>query len=96
MRADRKRRWDLMVGVAAALVAMAGLLLSLQFGNTWAVGIGVIDRETQKTLLALAAIFLTLIGIKAGLRFTVVFSKACPTSLERLLQRLPGQGGPPD
>jgi hypothetical protein len=69
MRVGSKRRWDLFVGFAAAVISVAGLLLSLGLGNSRSAVIGVIDAETQKGLLAVATMLLVLVVIKAGIRY---------------------------
>ncbi len=69
MKSSRSQRWDLVVGGMASLVAISGLGLSIAVGNTTAVGFGHVQRETQNFLAMLAAMFLVLIAIKAGLRY---------------------------
>ena len=69
MKAPRARRWDLVVGGAASLVAISGISLSITVGNTTSVGFGNLNGETQKFLVVLAGIFLILIAIKAVFRY---------------------------
>lgn len=96
VNAERKRRWDLVVGAAAATVAVAGLLLSINLGNTQAAVVRFVDLETQKALVLFAAVVLILVGLKAAIRYRGAASRACPMSLERLLRRWPGRGSRPD
>lgn len=86
MKSSRSQRCDLVVGSLASLVAIAGLLLSIALGNTASVGFGDLPRETQKFMAVLAAIFLILIMIKAGIRYRGGCKAACAWSIERLLK----------
>jgi hypothetical protein len=83
MKVARCYRWDLVVGGAAAVIAIAGLGLSVALGNTETIAAGTIASETQRALLVLAGVFLLLVLIKAGIRYRGVLSTACPGSLER-------------
>ena len=83
------------MGFAAAVISVAGLLLSLGLGNTRSAVIGLIDAETQKGLLAVATMVLVLVVVKAGVRYGALFSMASPTSLKRLRRRPRGPGHPP-
>ena len=83
MKVARSDRWDLVVGVAAAVIAIAGLGLSVALGNTETIAAGTIASETQRSLLVLAAVFLLLVLVKAGIRYRRFLSTTCPWSLER-------------
>ena len=81
------QRWDLLVGGFASLIAVGGLLLSIKLGNTASLGLGDVHRDTQKFLATIAAMFLILIAIKAGLRFRRARQAGhgtCGWSFERL------------
>jgi hypothetical protein len=82
----KSSRWDLLVGLAASCVAIAGLGLSIAVGNTTAIGFGNIRRETQEALGLLAGIFLILIAIKAGLR-SQISCQAFRGRIDGLLKR---------
>jgi hypothetical protein len=88
MDSARNRKWDVAVGAAASLIALAGLGLSVTFGNTEAAGLGHIDSTTQKQLAAVAGAFLILVAIKAGIRFRYRPVPACSGSLEQVWRRL--------
>lgn len=66
---SRVQRWDLVVGACASLIAVAGLLLSVSLGNNVSLGFGNFHRDIQELLAVLAAMFLILVAIKAGLRY---------------------------
>jgi hypothetical protein len=68
MGSSPTRRWDLIDGVFASLIALAGLGISISLRNTTSLG-GAIDSDFQKTLAALAVVFLLLVLIKAGRRY---------------------------
>ncbi|MBN9657065.1 MAG: hypothetical protein J0H49_02750 [Acidobacteria bacterium] len=87
MRSSRVKRWDLVVGVLASLVAISGLGLSIAVGNTASVGFGRVHRETQNFLAVLGATFLILIAIKTGLRYRKRSKAACGWSVERMLNQ---------
>lgn len=63
------KRWDVVVGLTASLVAIAGLLLSMALGNTGSLGFGHLSSKTQEFLISLASLFLFLVMIKALLRY---------------------------
>jgi hypothetical protein len=86
MTSSRFRRWDIVVGAAASVVAISGLLLSITLGNTAAMGVGPINRETQKCLLAVAGVFSVLIAIKVTVHHRRS-SEACRCSLEAWCRR---------
>jgi hypothetical protein len=88
MKSSHSQRWDLVAGGAASLIAIAGLLLSIALGNTTSIGFGHLHPETQKFMAVLAATFLILVVIKAGLRYrrtNQTGNSACGLSLKRLL-----------
>jgi len=87
MKSSRTQRWDLVVGCLASLVAIAGLGVSIAVGNSASVGFGHVQRETQRFLAVLAAMFLMLIAIKAGLRYRKGCQAGCGWSIERMLNR---------
>lgn len=87
MKSSSVRRWDLVVGALASLIAVAGFLLSISLGNTATVGFGFLAPESQKFMLILAAVFLILVAIKAAIRFRCGDPAACEGSLDRLLKR---------
>lgn len=69
MKSTRVQRWDLAVGALASLTAVAGLLVSIRLGNTASLGLGTFHRASQEFMAGLAAMFLILVAIKAGLRY---------------------------
>ncbi|MBX7135093.1 MAG: hypothetical protein K1X67_20700 [Fimbriimonadaceae bacterium] len=81
MSRARIRRWDLVVGALASLIALAGLVVSIALRNTTSVG-GSIDLASQKTLAALAGMFLTLVLVKAGIRYCGSDRAICLQSLD--------------
>lgn len=83
MKVARSDRWDLVVGGAAAVIALAGLVLSIAIGNTETIAAGTITSETQRSLLVLAGVFFLLVLVKAGIRYRNSSARACPSSLER-------------
>jgi hypothetical protein len=93
---SRVQRWDLMIGTLASLVAIAGLLLNLAIGNTASVGFGVLSRETQKFMTVLAALFLSLVAIKAGIRYHSRERTVRACSIDALKKRRGGHGDPAD
>jgi hypothetical protein len=68
MGSSPRLRWDLLVGLLASLIAMAGLGISISLRNTASIG-GAIDLQVQRTLAMLALQLLLLVLIKAGLRY---------------------------
>ena len=69
MKVARSDRWDLVVGGAAAVIALASLCLSIALGNTETIAAGTIASETQRALLVLAGVFLLLVLVKAAIRY---------------------------
>jgi hypothetical protein len=87
MEAARKRKWDIAIGAAASVIALAGLGVSITVGNTESAGLGDIDPRTQKQLAAVAATFLILVAIKAGIRFRNRPVSVCSGGLEQVWRR---------
>jgi hypothetical protein len=88
MNALRPQRWDLVFGALASLVAIAGFLLSVRLGNTASLGLGNFHCDTQKFMAMLAAMFLILVAIKAGLRYRKTGRTSpttCGWNFERML-----------
>ena len=56
MKVARCYRWDLVVGGAAALIAIAGLGLSVALGNTETIAAGTITGETQRAVLRIKSV----------------------------------------
>lgn len=83
MSTARIRRWDLVVGALASLIALAGLATSIALRNTSSVG-GTIDLQSQKTLAVLAGMFLTLVLVKAAIRCRGSERNTCRLSREKL------------
>jgi len=85
---SRVQRWDLVVGGFASLIAVAGLLISITLGNTSSLGLGDFNRDAQQFMAMLAAMFLTHVAVKAGLRYRRTRQtdhSTCGWSFERLL-----------
>ncbi len=87
MKSSQSQRWDIVVGGAASLIAIAGLALSIAVENTASVGFGDVHRETQNVLVVIAGIFLILVAIKAGLRYGKGCYGDCDWTVERLFIR---------
>jgi len=87
MKSSHSQRWDLVVGGAASLIAVAGLLLSIVVGNTTSIGFGYLHPGTQKFMVVLAGMFLILVAIKAGIRHSGVRRGACGLSVARPAKR---------
>lgn len=87
MKSSKSQRWDIAVGGAASVIAIAGLAWSIAVENTASVGFGVVHRETQNILVVIAGIFLILVAIKAGLRYGKRCYGDCDWAVERLFKR---------
>lgn len=62
------QRWDLVLGLVASAIAVAGLLLSVVLGNTRAAIFGFLDQRTQLFLAVLAALLGILVLVKTQVR----------------------------
>ena len=87
MKSSSAQRWDVVIGAVASVIAITGLALSISLGNTTSIGFGSLNSETQKFMAVLAGMFLVLVGIKAGLRYSSKCQGLCGWRIERLLRR---------
>jgi hypothetical protein len=85
MGSSSSRRWDLLVGVLASLIALAGLVVSISLRNTITIG-GAIDLQFQETLAVLALLVLLLVVIKAALRYRGHVRQLCRRGLEEWMR----------